>query len=994
MAGVLNEANIKNALKQVRECQEQLVVLDRSHGIKVQQIQKEYQDFMEKIRAKAQGAIDTANRDYQGAKTLLSGRMSIMVDYLQAQIPLLQLQHAAQQIQRAAQQAAHQQQGGNLPAALQQHFANIGEDPAATGAALKASSLAVLMNDPTGAAAASSGGGMDLPRMHQQSHASQAPGAPSSSGGGGESASGGMVGAATASLASASALGGLTVPALADLVHAIARGQVPLEQIPEPLRSQLTALFTSGNAAAMLGGGDQGGSASRPTFPAPDALQLPASSSAGPQLQASGASLIPLQTAALKIPNPSAVAVAAATAAGATSSQPFGLGAPSNQPKLAAARQQTGLGPLSSEGGNVAFHVMSSSLPQGGPLPFPASTPPNMQLPLGAPSPLQYATQPGGGLSGQAHSPLASSADPVTHVAAGAPTSGPGTTSGLGLPHPGQHTASGTSALAATQRGSSNTGDDTPSNHVHPPRQAALSHPPASAAHFAQQQGVYPPYASSPGIHPLPGRSSRSPDMFPGPRPSDAQQDSTLQLQQALAGSWSGHGAQAPPGSGLTKAGLSMPAVAPLESRPIAASTLSSAFVASAQPGSLPMGPGIVSPFLNTPAQQKNKTGPTTPFEELQGAPPQPPHASLQPNPPSQAREGPRGPPLGQLGNLGPGSQAAHLPAVANIVTTQPPVGLGGSAGKGPLPPSSGSKVADQANPGSTASRGATPPPAAVVESLSPSPPPPPHMASLTHPTGRALEPSVSAFAPQPPLSKPITSPVLSQPASASTTMERQSSGAVVTGGPLPTLRPTMADPASHQHLTQPQVTTEVSRGCSSPLPFDAQAQALAQAEPSPFYAQAQAGPSPFDAHAQALAQAGPTGVELPYMPLAPNPAAMMAAAAESQNHLTHQAQQAAGEGVLPAEEWLPSPAACALKHQPPVGMPRQASPPSTAHTALAAAAVGQLPAKAVLTTTAAVAAQPDGLPSLPIDVAAVQQPILNLGGSAPSAGPPPNRPA
>ena len=35
MAGVLNDNNIKNALKQVRECQEQLVVLDRSHSIKV-----------------------------------------------------------------------------------------------------------------------------------------------------------------------------------------------------------------------------------------------------------------------------------------------------------------------------------------------------------------------------------------------------------------------------------------------------------------------------------------------------------------------------------------------------------------------------------------------------------------------------------------------------------------------------------------------------------------------------------------------------------------------------------------------------------------------------------------------------------------------------------------------------------------------------------------------------------------------------------------------
>ena len=51
--------------------------------LQVQQIQKEYQDFMEKVRSKAQGAIDTANRDYQAAKGLLASRMAIMTDYLQ-----------------------------------------------------------------------------------------------------------------------------------------------------------------------------------------------------------------------------------------------------------------------------------------------------------------------------------------------------------------------------------------------------------------------------------------------------------------------------------------------------------------------------------------------------------------------------------------------------------------------------------------------------------------------------------------------------------------------------------------------------------------------------------------------------------------------------------------------------------------------------------------------------------------------------------------------
>ncbi|GIL66592.1 hypothetical protein Vafri_20082 [Volvox africanus] len=112
MAGVLNDQSMKTLLKSTRECQEHLVVLDRSHSIKVQQIQKEYQDFMEKVRSKAQGAIDAANRDYQHHKANLTQRMNLYVEYLQSQLPLQRLTEMAQQLQRTAQQAqqASQQQ--------------------------------------------------------------------------------------------------------------------------------------------------------------------------------------------------------------------------------------------------------------------------------------------------------------------------------------------------------------------------------------------------------------------------------------------------------------------------------------------------------------------------------------------------------------------------------------------------------------------------------------------------------------------------------------------------------------------------------------------------------------------------------------------------------------------------------------------------------------------------------------------------------------------
>ncbi|GIM15000.1 hypothetical protein Vretimale_17869 [Volvox reticuliferus] len=110
MAGVLNDQSMKTLLKSTRECQEHLVVLDRSHSIKVQQIQKEYQDFMEKVRSKAQGAIDAANRDYQHHKANLTQRMNLYVEYLQSQLPLQRLTEMAQQLQRTAQQASQQQQ--------------------------------------------------------------------------------------------------------------------------------------------------------------------------------------------------------------------------------------------------------------------------------------------------------------------------------------------------------------------------------------------------------------------------------------------------------------------------------------------------------------------------------------------------------------------------------------------------------------------------------------------------------------------------------------------------------------------------------------------------------------------------------------------------------------------------------------------------------------------------------------------------------------------
>lgn len=133
-----------------------MVLLDRTHTLKVQQIQKEYQDFMERIRNKAQGAIDSANRDYQSRKTMLSARINVMVDYLNTA-----LQAVAQQIQRATAAA----DGATAAAAVAAVAAAAGGAPvevlqaaAAAAAAAQHQQRGMDLSGPIVAAAAGVGG--------------------------------------------------------------------------------------------------------------------------------------------------------------------------------------------------------------------------------------------------------------------------------------------------------------------------------------------------------------------------------------------------------------------------------------------------------------------------------------------------------------------------------------------------------------------------------------------------------------------------------------------------------------------------------------------------------------------------------------------------------------------------------------------------------------------------------------------------------------------
>ena len=54
----------------------QVALFDRIHNIRVKHIQEEYQKYMERVRSKAQGAIDQANGNYQHHRAMLTARVS------------------------------------------------------------------------------------------------------------------------------------------------------------------------------------------------------------------------------------------------------------------------------------------------------------------------------------------------------------------------------------------------------------------------------------------------------------------------------------------------------------------------------------------------------------------------------------------------------------------------------------------------------------------------------------------------------------------------------------------------------------------------------------------------------------------------------------------------------------------------------------------------------------------------------------------------------
>lgn len=52
-------------------------------GLHVSRSQEEYQKYMERVRGKAQNAIDQANTQYQHQRTMLTARVDALVHFLQ-----------------------------------------------------------------------------------------------------------------------------------------------------------------------------------------------------------------------------------------------------------------------------------------------------------------------------------------------------------------------------------------------------------------------------------------------------------------------------------------------------------------------------------------------------------------------------------------------------------------------------------------------------------------------------------------------------------------------------------------------------------------------------------------------------------------------------------------------------------------------------------------------------------------------------------------------
>ena len=81
-------AELDASLEKIKTIQEQVAMLDRIQNIRVKNIQDEYQRFMERVRAKAQSAIDHANTTYSQQRSVLMSRFDSLVNAISRDHPV------------------------------------------------------------------------------------------------------------------------------------------------------------------------------------------------------------------------------------------------------------------------------------------------------------------------------------------------------------------------------------------------------------------------------------------------------------------------------------------------------------------------------------------------------------------------------------------------------------------------------------------------------------------------------------------------------------------------------------------------------------------------------------------------------------------------------------------------------------------------------------------------------------------------------------------
>ncbi len=88
-AGSMNAKQLQDLSENLRNTYEQVGLLDRVQNIRVKNIQDEYQRFMERVRAKAQSAIDHANTAYSQQRNVLMARYEALSAELKRDYPNL-----------------------------------------------------------------------------------------------------------------------------------------------------------------------------------------------------------------------------------------------------------------------------------------------------------------------------------------------------------------------------------------------------------------------------------------------------------------------------------------------------------------------------------------------------------------------------------------------------------------------------------------------------------------------------------------------------------------------------------------------------------------------------------------------------------------------------------------------------------------------------------------------------------------------------------------